>query len=348
MRLLMIPYDPTNPYQQQLGRGLESSGISVSYSGWSWHLPLLGANAVDVLHIHWLSRATSSPLKFVVALLYFYYQVIRFRRRGGLVIWTVHNLNNHEGRYMRRERFLGRLIGRLAGAVIVHSERAVEPVVAKFLVRRDKVWVIPHPAYTTRVSGVSRAEARARLNLPSEGILLVFVGSVRPYKGVEELIAAYAQAGCSSAHVVIAGESKNSEYRGHIAEIAERTPGVTLCLRRLEEEEIELMLVASNAVVLPYRAILTSGALVMAMGSGRACIAPRMGVFEEHLADGGGILYNPGCVDGLADALREAVEHPEMLEKYGERNRALVSLWSPEAVGAQMADVIRKVCDSRR
>jgi glycosyltransferase involved in cell wall biosynthesis len=159
---------------------------------------------------------------------------------------------------------------------------------------------------------------------------------------VEELIAAYRQVADNSTRLLIGGRPILAEYAAEVTQLASGTPEITLWLRRLEEEELHLLLAAADAVVLPYRAILTSGALVLAMGAGRACIAPRMGMFEEHLGDGGGILYEPGNIDALAAALREAVSRREALDTMGERNRAVVAEWSPEAVGAQMAEIIRR------
>lgn len=341
MRVLMIPYDTVNPYQQRFGLGLESCGMKVTYSPWSMRLPLTGPDAPDVLHVHWLWRAKKPLPMFLAWLPCFLLQVMSFRRRGGLLLWTIHNLSHHEGHYAEREHFVGRIMGRLADVVIVHSHSALQPAIERFGLRPDKVAVIPHPSYAVQEPGLTRAAARKRLGLPADGTLFALVGSIRPYKGVEELIEAHGKAANPTARLVIAGRPRDDAYGAHIAALAEEHPGVSLRLGLLDDQEIEALLAAADAVVLPYRAILTSGALVLAMGMGRACIAPRMGVFEEHLAGGGGILYNPGDVDGLTGALREAAEFPERLDACGARNLALVSAWSPEAVGAQTAKALR-------
>lgn len=341
MRVLMIPYDTVNPYQQRFGLGLESCGMKVTYSPWSMGLPLSGPDAPDVLHVHWLWRAKKPLPMFLAWLPCFLFQVMRFRRRGGVLVWTIHNLSHHEGHYAEREHFVGRIMGRLADVVIVHSESALQPAIERFGLRPGKVAVIPHPNYEVQNPGQTRGEARKTLGLTEGDTLFALVGSIRPYKGVEELIEAFLQLDAPSARLVIAGRPRDGSYGAHVAALAEAHPNITLRLGLLDDSEMETILTAADAIVLPYRAILTSGALVLAMGMGRACIAPRMGVFEEHLAGGGGILYNPGSVDGLAGALREAAEFPERLDAYGARNFALASEWSPEAVGIQTARAIR-------
>ncbi|WP_242482112.1 glycosyltransferase, partial [Trichormus variabilis] len=48
-------------------------------------------------------------------------------------------------------------------------------------------------------------------------------------------------------------------------------------------EKLQIYLNACDVVVFPYRDILTSGAVMLAMSFGRACIAPRKGCIAEVL-----------------------------------------------------------------
>ena len=76
---------------------------------------------------------------------------------------------------------------------------------------------------------------------------------------------------------------------------------------------------AADVVVLPYREILTSGAIILAMSFGKPIIAPKIGCIPDYIDDNGGFLYNPLDVQGLLEAMRKAIYNPD-LKKMGEYN----------------------------
>jgi glycosyltransferase involved in cell wall biosynthesis len=64
---------------------------------------------------------------------------------------------------------------------------------------------------------------------------------------------------------------------------------------------------AADVVVLPYRAVLTSGAAMLAFSFDRGIVAPRLGCLLELERTGAAILYDPDAPDGLAGALERAL-----------------------------------------
>src|SRR5205823_4454689 len=71
------------------------------------------------------------------------------------------------------------------------------------------------------------------------------------------------------------------------------------------EEEIEALFAAADAVVLPYRRILTSGAALLALSLRRPVVAPGFASLREVLEDGrDALLYDPADPSGLGEALR--------------------------------------------
>ncbi|HOB32769.1 MAG TPA: glycosyltransferase family 1 protein, partial [Verrucomicrobiota bacterium] len=72
--------------------------------------------------------------------------------------------------------------------------------------------------------------------------------------------------------------------------------------------------------VLPYKDVLTSGAVLLAMSFGRACIAPRLGTITDYLDDRGAFLYDANDPAGLSKALQEALEKSEQTETMGKHN----------------------------
>ena len=83
-------------------------------------------------------------------------------------------------------------------------------------------------------------------------------------------------------------------------------PRIVLRLERIPEGDLSGILRAADAVVLPFRDILTSGSAILALSHGRPVIAPAMGCLPETLPADATILYEPDARDGLRDALRTA------------------------------------------
>jgi beta-1,4-mannosyltransferase len=75
--------------------------------------------------------------------------------------------------------------------------------------------------------------------------------------------------------------------------------------RFLRDDEIMTFVSALDALVLPYRDILTSGAIMLGMSAGVPVIAPRMGGIADVVTDKCGLLYDPDSPEGLVEAMSE-------------------------------------------
>jgi beta-1,4-mannosyltransferase len=95
---------------------------------------------------------------------------------------------------------------------------------------------------------------------------------------------------------------------------------------------------AADAVVLPYRDVLTSGSAILAMTFGLPVVAPRIGCLPEAL-DGCSILYDPDRPPGLRAALDEALRAD--LRALGARAAAVAASLDWGMVGARTAAIYR-------
>jgi len=68
--------------------------------------------------------------------------------------------------------------------------------------------------------------------------------------------------------------------------------GISLYLRYIEDNEVQVFFNACDIVVLPYLNILTSGAAVLALSFGRPVIAPDKGCIPELLNETMAFLYH--------------------------------------------------------
>ena len=88
---------------------------------------------------------------------------------------------------------------------------------------------------------VSREKARAELNLSLEIPVLAFVGQVRAYKGVPELLEVFAKLE-GDARLLIAGKPVPSEDALHLETLAARDPRVHLELGFVIDGRLQLFL----------------------------------------------------------------------------------------------------------
>jgi len=307
----------SNPYCELLYDHLERVGVEVvdGRSGVGWLLAHRGR--VRVLHFHWPERhfrrgALGAALGFALRL-------VLARALGYRVVWTVHNLAPHEGG-APGDGIVRAVLERVA-TLVVHC-----PAARAALGGRPAV-VIPHGSYVGRYpNATTQAAARARLGLEAEDRVLVFFGQVRPYKGIDELLGAFAALPARAARLVIAGQP----VAGAALDGTAMDERVRLHLRHVPDAEVQVFMNAADLVVLPYRAVLSSGAAMLALSFGRGIVAPRVGCLAELERTGAAILYDPAAADGLATALRAALEvDPAAL---GERARRFVRSLSWDAI----------------
>lgn len=132
------------------------------------------------------------------------------------------------------------------------------------------------------------------------GRMVLFVGRIRPYKGVDLLLEAWASRNFGGAELVIAGEGRIPS--------AVALPSVRVINRWLSEREIEELIASAALVVLPYREASQSGIVPIAKALGVPVVAtPVGGLPEQFINDVEGVLARDTSIAGLADAIEGAL-----------------------------------------
>ena len=321
MKVLFLPSSnrSSNPYQWELADALGKHGVDVVLSRGIGKLPILGAvrtsRKPDVIHLHWTHGfiVASSALKTIAKGLRFLLELALLKLMGIKVVWTVHNLLQHERQHPRLELLFTRIAVRLYDHLIVHCETAKEAVIKTYRLSqtfKKKISVIPHGNYLgCYENSISRSVARERLGFQDEHIVFLYIGQIRPYKGVPLLMDTFLNLRDPRARLLIAGKPATDQLKEEIEERAQRDSRIILRLTFIPDNEVQLYLNAADVVVLPYRDILTSGAAILAMSFGRPVIAPRLGCMVETIDEGkGGYLYDPKQEGDLFRAMQEALK----------------------------------------
>ncbi len=267
----------------------------------------------------------------------------RLRAAGTPIVWTAHNLRNHEGRFPRLDRRVTAGAARLADAIVAHGE-AARTAVARALGGEllGRIHVVPHAHYIDDYPNeIDRSAARRALGLDEGRFVFLFLGRVRAYKGVFELLDAFRDAPLPpGTELVVAGKTTGDRERVRLKRRCKKAAGVTLHYGHVEDERLQEFFAAADVCVLPYRDVLTSGAAVLAMSFGKPIVAPAVGGLTEVLDDGGAWLVDPDRDGALGEALVAAAgTGPERLAAMGAHNRRRAEEWSPSRVAAMHAEV---------
>jgi len=169
------------------------------------------------------------------------------------------------------------------------------------------VAVLPHPV----VEGVraDREDARRKFGIASP--LVLFLGLVRRYKGVELLLDAapriVAETGATIAVVgEVFPEARSLERRWKGSSVRE---SIRWRDEYVPEEEMSLWLAACDAVVLPYRYVSGSGIAARAIAARRPMVAAAVGGLVETVQPGStGELFTGADPDALAAAVSRVLD----------------------------------------
>jgi glycosyltransferase involved in cell wall biosynthesis len=174
------------------------------------------------------------------------------------------------------------------------------------------------PGDTVSAAAAS-AGARAAMGVAADARVILFFGFVRPYKGVEGLLAALPRVieAEPRAHLIIAGEfwQPQDVLLGPLraAGLADR---VTVMDRYIPNEEVPGIFAAADVVVLPYVEASQSGVVTLAVEAGLPIVATRIGGLPDVVEHGTtGLLVPPRDEAALAAALADVLTRPELAEQ---------------------------------
>jgi hypothetical protein len=151
-----------------------------------------------------------------------------------------------------------------------------------------------------------RLDARRQLGLGEDDFVYLHLGLMRPYKGVSDLLAAFARVGRPHDRLLVAGVFKDDDLWREAIEAAAADPRINIVNRRLADEELPIFFGAADVAVLPFRRATTSSSAILALGFGVPVVATAVGNVVDLLTPHCGILVAPRDPDELARALGEA------------------------------------------
>ncbi len=217
-------------------------------------------------------------------------------------IAVVHNPADHDAGWLQRT-VAARVLGRCRG-LFTHAEvlgRQLEGAYPGVPTRFHRLPAVGGGAT------LDRADARSELGVPDDRRVALFLGLIRPYKGVEVLLEAAARLPQGSDWLVwVAGEpwrSLGDRLERRVAELG-LDRRVRLDLGWVPEPRVPVLLAAADLVVLPYLSGSQSAVAPMALAHGVPVLTTAVGGVPEIVSDGvNGVVVPPGDPAALAASL---------------------------------------------
>jgi len=232
------------------------------------------------------------------------------------VIFLCHNVSEHESNCCKK--LATKLTFQFADRFITHSKDETDKL-HQLLGKNIRVTTAFHPTYAglTPASVFSSKES-AKKKIGVSGIVLLFFGFVREYKGLAVLLRALPDViRHKSITLLVAGEfwTDKNLYLNMVQEM-EISNFVRIEDKYVLNEEVSTYFQAADLVVQPYLSASGSGVCQLAYGFGRPVIATNVGSLYEVIKDRiNGRIVPPGDSKALAQAIVESLR-PDVLELY--------------------------------
>ncbi len=224
----------------------------------------------DVVHLHWttpiLQQAktagdASRRLDQMDAL------IRQLCTRGVRLVWTVHNRLPHELAFRDLEIRLMQLVADSADTIHIMAPHTPDALADIVQLNPQRIRVIPHPSYEgVYDSALTRDDARDAFELAKRDRAVLFLGQIRPYKGVDALVSAASAASDARGDdlVLMLGGAVKEITRDEFSASLPSSLRTIAHLEFVPDADIARWFRSADVAVFPYRAILNSGSVHLA------------------------------------------------------------------------------------
>jgi len=232
------------------------------------------------------------------------------------VIITVHDVESFGDPAAASRGTVGKVY-RLADRLIVHNAFSKRELIEKLAISPAKISIVPHGNYLQTVGKMPHpVEAKRTLGIDESKKVVLFFGQIKDTKGLDVLLEAAPDVARELPEVMflIAGRPWKSDLSRYDALIGQLGISDRCMLHShfIPHDEVACYYAAADIVVLPYRRIFQSGAVLMAMSYRRPVMVSDIPGMTEFVRDGeNGFVFVSGSSEHLAKRLTEILRDEE-------------------------------------
>jgi len=224
---------------------------------------------VQYIFFNWIEDLPDK--KFGHAQTLFLFFICRlFHLKGGKIVWTLHNKLSHYSENIPAKKKLFQFLLSQSDFILTHAEEG------KYFLEKNgsackNILVIPHPVVSEPVGKADKPEYD-----------LLIWGTLPRYKGVDKFLSFLQQQGLSDKYrIVISGKILDADYERELRKYVNEN--IVIRNEFLSGDELKHLVSVSRFNLFTYHSdsVLSSGALMDALGFGAYVIGPDTGAFHE-------------------------------------------------------------------
>ncbi|MEP3525226.1 MAG: glycosyltransferase [Hyphomicrobiales bacterium] len=196
----------------------------------------------------------------------------------------MHNIKPHEkGNPIISKYFWWKFLALVDGLIFLSKTSQATALQERPELRGIPAQVIPRGNFNQLADrSPTFKQARDGLKIPYNEFVYLFFGRLRAYKNIEKLTQEFIHSETGSSRLIIAGDDHPNRTIGDkLSQIVTQHPNILLDRRLVPDEDLLTYISACDVVILPYKEILNSAALLMALSCGRRVVCPNMGTMAE-------------------------------------------------------------------
>ncbi|MFA7059647.1 MAG: glycosyltransferase [Pedobacter sp.] len=308
-------------------------------------MPFSIANAIRfgrraIWHIHWIDvfhigkiRKISMKSHFAVIsclrFINFLIQVFICKLFRVKILWTIHNVASHERPDSIFEEVVTKLLLVFSDRVTATNNHIIHKITENY--GFSDISLMRQGLYEgCYANTLTREEARHKLGLGEQDFVLVFLGGIEEYKGIDIAMEALDEVSDDSVKLVVAGRlDRDTAYGCRIHDLAIKNKNIILFDKFIPDDDVQIYFKSADYSIYPYRRIDNSGPIFLTLAFGVPTIIRSAGGIPEVIKLNPKIAIEIGQTDKseIAQAIRKAretivkeVEFKVFREKLGWKN----------------------------
>ncbi|MHB0978205.1 MAG: glycosyltransferase [Minisyncoccota bacterium] len=275
--------------------GADNSGNTFELKNFSWAKAFLIFNHKDeknIIHVHWETNIYGSRYALIsVARMILRFSMLFVLKISGVrIVWTMHNLEAHDYEHLWIDKIGKAIMWQIADRIIIQEKKIAEEK------NNKKVVWIPQGNYVGvygESSKIDQKILKKQNGFDENTILLLALGSIRPYKELPKLIEQVGVAINQGAniHLLIAGKLAG-DYKKTIENVVKGKNFITLRSEYVPNEKIpEILNMADYTIYYYGESSLSSAAMIMSLSYGTPVITRNIPASEMVQEGKNGFIY---------------------------------------------------------
>lgn len=197
------------------------------------------------------------------------------------IFYTVHDVIPPVKSFYWSKKSLGKLYSE-CDELIVHTKGNKQQLIDIFNIKPEKIHIIHHGT-DTKYNKLDQVLCRKQFDINQNKIVILFYGSIREQKGLDDLIAALKDK--ASVQLVVAGAMQNGESFDEYERMIQKNGIDAKCfIQFIPDEWTDALFQACDFVCLPYKYFYSqSGVFMHAIRNRKPVIVSDVSSFREYL-----------------------------------------------------------------